>query len=79
MQERLTQQIADAIAQGLATSGVAVLVEAYHSCMIMRGVEAEQAKTTTINLRGAFEDNPRLEQRFFQVLRNTPVNTAFSS
>jgi GTP cyclohydrolase I len=75
MQERLTQQIADCISTGLDTSGVAVILEAYHTCMMVRGVQSEQARTTTMILQGAFEEDPRLEGRLMRAVNSTPLNT----
>lgn len=77
MQERLTQQIADCISAGLDTSGVAVILEAYHTCMMIRGVQSEQARTTTMILRGAFEEDPRLEDRLMRTAHATPFTSPF--
>jgi len=56
VQERLTDQIADALMEVLDPLGVGVVVEAYHLCMMMRGVEKQNSKTVTSALRGAFLD-----------------------
>jgi GTP cyclohydrolase I len=56
VQERLTDQIADALMQVLDPLGVGVVIEAYHLCMMMRGVEKQNSKTVTSALRGAFLD-----------------------
>lgn len=56
VQERLTSDICDAIARELPTKGVIVKCQAEHLCMKMRGVEKQQAKTVTMQYRGAFED-----------------------
>jgi GTP cyclohydrolase I len=56
VQERLTDQVADALMTVLEPCGVGVVVEAYHLCMMMRGVEKQHSKTVTSALRGAFLD-----------------------
>ncbi|MFQ5702605.1 MAG: GTP cyclohydrolase I FolE [Gemmatimonadales bacterium] len=62
IQERLTDQIADALMQTVQPHGVGVVVEAYHLCMMMRGVEKQHSKTVTSALRGQFlEDRTRDE------------------
>ncbi len=57
VQERMTHMIADLIEQELHTSGVAVVIEAEHSCMSIRGVHKPGAKTVTSALRGLFKTN----------------------
>ena len=69
LQERLTSQIADAMMEHLAPAGVIVYLEAEHMCMTMRGVSKPGSKTATLARRGAFEDDPALERRFFDLLR----------
>jgi GTP cyclohydrolase I len=56
VQERLTDQVADALMGVLEPHGVGVVVEAYHLCMMMRGVEKQHSKTVTSALRGVFLD-----------------------
>jgi GTP cyclohydrolase I len=56
VQERLTDQVADALMSVLAPLGVGVVIEAYHLCMMMRGVEKQNSKTVTSAMRGAFLD-----------------------
>ncbi len=58
VQERMTQQIADLLETELETSGVAVVIEAEHSCMSIRGVRKPGSKTVTSALRGLFKTNP---------------------
>lgn len=70
VQERLTNQIADALEAHLEPVGVAVLVEARHLCMTMRGVEKHNAVVTTSALRGSFEKDASLRAEFFSQLRN---------
>ena len=55
IQERLTNQIAEAVMQGLKPLGVGVVVEAYHLCMMMRGVEKQNCYTTTSSMHGQFK------------------------
>ena len=65
LQERLTQQVAGAIQEALRPRGVAVMLEAAHFCMMMRGVEKQNSKTITIALLGEFKDSQLLRQEFF--------------
>lgn len=58
VQERLTNQIADAIEEVLQPQGVGVIAEGTHMCMVARGVEKQHAKMTTSAMRGAFLDLP---------------------
>src|SRR6201992_3601417 len=59
VQERLTQQVADAIDDVLHPEGVGVVIEAEHLCMMMRGVEKQNSRTLTSALRGSFRDDAR--------------------
>jgi GTP cyclohydrolase I len=65
LQERLTQQVAGAIQEALRPRGVAVMVEAAHFCMMMRGVEKQNSKTVTVALLGEFRDSQLLRSEFF--------------
>ena len=56
VQERLTEQILDCINDTLQPNGVAVVIEASHMCMMMRGVQTQNSNTTTSGFRGAFKD-----------------------
>jgi len=67
VQERLTEQIADAIDDVLRPAGVGVVIEAVHLCMMMRGVEKQNSKTLTSALRGSFRDDPRTRDEFLQL------------
>jgi GTP cyclohydrolase I len=58
VQERMTNQIADAIEEALSPCGVGVVAEGVHLCMVMRGVEKQHSKMTTSAMRGAFQDLP---------------------
>lgn len=68
LQERLTTQIADSIAKGLKPQGVAVVIEAEHMCMIMRGVEKAGSKVMTSANRGLFRRNPTTRAEFFSLV-----------
>jgi GTP cyclohydrolase I len=70
VQERLTNQIADALETHLEPRGVAVLVEARHLCMSMRGVEKHNAVATTSAMRGCFVEDASLRAEFFAQLGN---------
>lgn len=70
IQERLTNQVADAIQRILQPRGVAVVVDALHLCMAMRGVEKQNAWTKTSALLGAFRDRPQTRAEFFSLLRD---------
>lgn len=69
IQEQMTGQIADDIMKYLAPQGVMVMIEAEHMCMTMRGIKKPGSKTVSIAVRGVFEDNPMLQQQFYQMLR----------
>lgn len=68
LQERLTQQIAEAIQNVLQPKGVAVVMEAYHMCMMMRGVEEVESRTQTSEMVGAFKNNPQTRQEFLSLI-----------
>ncbi|HJQ65949.1 MAG TPA: GTP cyclohydrolase I FolE [Gemmatimonadales bacterium] len=67
VQERLTDQIADALCQVLKPLGVGVVIEAYHLCMMMRGVEKQNSKTVTSALRGTFRSDARTRDEFLRL------------
>jgi GTP cyclohydrolase IA len=67
VQERMTDEIADAIMQVLDPLGVGVVIEAYHLCMMMRGVEKQNSKTITSALRGAFRDDHKTRDEFLRL------------
>ncbi len=69
MQERMTDQIADALMENLGCKGVMVVTEAEHTCMTMRGVKKPGAKTVSIAVRGAFREDEKLQDRFFSMLK----------
>ena len=64
VQERLTEQIARAVEDVLEPHGVGVVIEAYHLCMMMRGVEKQNSKTITSALRGTFRDDAKTREEF---------------
>ena len=69
VQERLTQQIADAIEEVLEPQAVAVIIEAEHTCMSGRGIKKHGASTVTSTMRGLFKDNPPARGELLQLLK----------
>ena len=69
VQERLTNQIADAVAQALDPHGVAVVLEGSHFCMMMRGVQKQGSSMVTSAIRGGFRDNPGTRAEFLDLAR----------
>lgn len=69
VQERLTVQIRDSIQQALNPIGVAVVIEASHTCMQMRGVEKQRSVTTTSAFTGIFLSDPRTRDEFMQLIK----------
>ena len=72
VQERLTAQIADAVEGLLKPQGVAVVVEATHMCMVMRGVQKPGSWTTTSAMRGVFAEDSKTRQEFMSLIRHSP-------
>ena len=70
VQERLTEQIAEAINDVLEPLGVGVVIEAYHLCMMMRGVQKQNSKTITSALRGVFREDPKTRDEFLRLAHN---------
>jgi len=70
VQERLTEEIADALEEVLRPAGVGVVIEAVHLCMMMRGVEKQNSQTITSALRGAFRDDGRTRDEFLRLAHN---------
>jgi GTP cyclohydrolase I len=68
-QETMTAQIATSIASALNPRGVAVLVEAVHTCMSMRGIGKRNVATITTQFNGEFKTNPVLQARFMELVR----------
>ena len=70
IQENLTQQIAQAVEKVTGARGVGVVIEAKHLCMMMRGVEKQNAMTSTSVMLGALQENAMLRGEFFSMLRS---------
>src|SRR5258706_2368122 len=68
VQEQLTDQVAAALCAVLKPMGVGVVIEAYHLCMMMRGVEKQNSKTVTSSLRGAFRDDAKTRDEFLRLV-----------
>ena len=68
VQERMTQQIADTLFQTLEPDGVAVVIEARHLCMMMRGVEKQNSSATASAVHGDFKDDPRTRAEFLNLI-----------
>src|SRR5437764_2210430 len=69
VQERLTSQIADTIRDKIFPLGVAVVIEATHLCMSMRGVEKQNSFCVTSAMQGAFRDNARTRMEFLELIK----------
>jgi GTP cyclohydrolase I len=67
VQERLTEQVAGAIEDVLHPTGVGVVIEAMHMCMMMRGVEKQNSQTITSALRGSFRDDAKTRDEFLRL------------
>lgn len=72
VQERLTQQIGEALQEVLEPKGVAVVVEASHMCMVMRGVQKPGSWTVTTSMKGIFNHDARVRQEFMDMIRHQP-------
>jgi len=68
VQERLTNQIKDCIQETLKPKGVAVVIEAAHMCMKMRGIEKQESVTTTSAFTGVFLSNPSTREEFIHII-----------
>jgi GTP cyclohydrolase IA len=69
VQERLTTEIADAISEAIEPQGVAVILEAQHLCMMMRGVEKQHSATVTSAMRGVFKTQQQTRNEFLSLVR----------
>jgi len=69
IQERLTSQIAETIQSRISPLGVAVVIEATHLCMSMRGVEKQNSFAVTSAMHGAFRDNARTRMEFLELIK----------
>jgi GTP cyclohydrolase I len=68
-QETMTAQITDSIDSVLKPRGIAVMIEAEHMCMSMRGIQKQGASTVTTQFTGIFRDDPSEQARFYTLLR----------
>ena len=71
VQERLTTQIASTLNEALRPRGVAVVMEAIHLCMLMRGVEKQNSKAVTSAMLGAFRDRPETRAEFLGLIKSS--------
>ena len=69
VQERLTTQIAETLQRVLVPKGVAVVVEAIHLCMMMRGVQQQNTSAVTSAVHGVFSEDPKTRQEFMDLIR----------
>jgi len=74
IQEQLTEQIADALMKSIAPKGVAVVLQARHMCMEMRGVEKINSTTTSSALRGLFKKDEKTRMEFFNLINSHSGN-----
>jgi GTP cyclohydrolase I len=74
VQERLTEQIAQAVEDVLAPSGVGVVIECYHLCMMMRGVQKQNSQTVTSAVRGLFRSDPRTREEFLSLTQSRSMS-----
>ena len=70
VQERLTEQVAQAIQDVLQPQGVGVVIECEHLCMMMRGVEKQNSRTITSALRGSFKDDAKTRDEFLRLVQS---------
>ena len=71
VQERLTTQIANTVNEALQPRGVAVVVEAIHLCMLMRGVEKQNSRAITSAMLGAFRERPETRAEFMELIKSS--------
>lgn len=70
VQERLTKQIATALMDAIQPTGVAVVIDATHLCMVMRGVQQTQSRTTTSTMLGEFRNDPKTREEFLRLIKS---------
>jgi len=75
IQERMTNQIAETIREKIAPLGVAVVIEATHLCMAMRGVEKQNAFAITSAMLGGFRNDARTRMEFLELIRRPDLNS----
>lgn len=73
VQERMTQEICDTLEEYLSPRGVAVVVEAYHMCMMMRGVQKQNSITTTSAMHGIFKEDARTRAEFLNLVSQKTI------
>jgi GTP cyclohydrolase I len=73
VQERMTEQIAQALCKVLQPQGVGVVCEAYHLCMMMRGVEKQNSKTITSSMTGVFMDDQKTREEFLRLIASNTI------
>jgi GTP cyclohydrolase I len=78
IQERMTSQIADTIREKIDPLGVAVVIEATHLCMAMRGVEKQNSFAITSAMLGGFQNDARTRMEFLELIRRPELNTRAS-
>ncbi|XP_071380102.1 GTP cyclohydrolase 2 [Centroberyx affinis] len=71
VQERLTKQIAMAVSEALQPKGVAVVIEAAHMCMVMRGVQKMNSRTVTSTMLGIYREDPKTREEFLALSKHT--------
>jgi GTP cyclohydrolase I len=76
VQERLTVEVAETIEKELSPRGVAVVIEAIHLCMMMRGVQQQNSFAITSSLRGVFQSDSKTRSEFMELIRHQRQNFA---
>ena len=74
VQENMTQQIANVLNEHLQPDGVGVVIEGYHMCMMMRGVQKQKAKMITSALIGSFKEDSKTRTEFLELIRSERQN-----